>query len=60
MSAYALTVEPGTAMGAAVARGSLPAPDPDVAASAYEVCDDVLGTAGLEWYEISNWAPARP
>ncbi|TXH43881.1 MAG: coproporphyrinogen III oxidase [Actinobacteria bacterium] len=56
VSAYALTVEPGTAMGAAVARGSMPAPDPDVAASAYEVCDDVLGTAGLEWYEISNWA----
>ncbi len=37
VSAYALTVEPGTAMGAAVARGVLPAPDPDVAAARYEV-----------------------
>ncbi|MDQ1247360.1 MAG: hypothetical protein QG597_1730, partial [Actinomycetota bacterium] len=55
-SAYALTVEPGTAMGAAVARGVLPAPDPDVAAARYEVADDVLSAAGLEWYEISNWA----
>ena len=56
VSAYALTVEPGTAMGAAVARGALSAPDPDVAAGRYEVADEVLTGAGLEWYEISNWA----
>ena len=56
VSAYALTVEPGTAMGAAVARGLLPAPDPDVAAARYEVADQVLTGAGYDWYEISNWA----
>jgi oxygen-independent coproporphyrinogen-3 oxidase len=56
VSAYALTVEQGTALGAAVARGAMAAPDPDAAAAAYEVCDDLLTSAGLTWYEISNWA----
>jgi oxygen-independent coproporphyrinogen-3 oxidase len=56
VSAYALTVETGTALGAAVARGAMPAPDPDVAAARYELCDDMLAAAGLTWYEISNWA----
>lgn len=56
VSAYALTVEPGTSMGAAIRRGEVPAPDPDVAAARYEVADDLLTDAGFEWYEISNWA----
>src|SRR6185503_702501 len=35
VSAYALTVEPGTRMHAAVAAGRLPAPDPDAQARRY-------------------------
>lgn len=58
VSAYALTVEEGTAMAAAVRRGVIPLPDPDVAAERYEVADEVFTAAGLDWYEISNWAAA--
>ncbi len=58
VSAYALTVEHGTAMGAAVRRGVLPAPDPDVAAARYEAAEEAFTAAGLSWYEISNWAKA--
>jgi len=56
VSAYALIVEDGTAMGRQVARGELPAPDDDVCAERYEIIDDVLDAAGLEWYEVSNWS----
>jgi oxygen-independent coproporphyrinogen-3 oxidase len=56
VSAYALTVEPGTPLGAAVAAGTRAAPDDDDQAHKYEVADDRLAAAGLEWYEISNWA----
>ena len=42
------------------ARASPPveraAPDDDDQATKYELADDRLGAAGLEWYEISNWA----
>ena len=56
VSAYALTVEPGTRLAARVRRGELPAPDDDVLAERYLVADEVLTAAGLGWYEISNWA----
>jgi putative oxygen-independent coproporphyrinogen III oxidase len=56
VSAYALTVEPGTPLGRAVAAGERPAPDDDDQALKYEIADDVLRGAGFEWYEISNWA----
>lgn len=56
VSAYALIVEDGTALARRVARGELPAPDDDVAASRYELIDDRLTAAGLRWYEVSNWA----
>ena len=56
LSAYALTVEPGTALAARVRRGALPAPDPDEAADRYLAAEAALGAAGLAWYEISNWA----
>jgi len=55
VSAYALTVEPATALGRQVAAGA-PAPDDDLQADAYARADDTLGGAGLEWYEVSNWA----
>ena len=56
VSAYALTVEAGTPLGKAVAAGERPAPDDDDQARKYELADDRLGAAGLEWYEISNWS----
>jgi oxygen-independent coproporphyrinogen-3 oxidase len=34
--------------------------DADRAAEMYELADDMLGAAGLTWYELSNWAtPGR-
>ena len=56
VSAYALVVEPGTALARRVARGELPAPDDDVLAERYEQLDAALSAAGLHWYEVSNWA----
>jgi putative oxygen-independent coproporphyrinogen III oxidase len=56
VSAYALIVEPGTALARRVARGELPAPDDDVLAERYEQLDAALSAAGLHWYEVSNWA----
>jgi len=56
VSAYALTVEPGTPLGRRVAAGDVAAPDDDDQAAKYGVVDDLARGAGLEWYEISNWA----
>ena len=56
ISAYALSVEPGTALHARVRRGEVAAPDPDEAADRYLAAEEVLAAAGLRWYEISNWA----
>ena len=56
ISAYALTIAPNTKMGRQIAAGTLPTPDDDDEATKYEIADDLLGAAGLEWYEISNWA----
>ena len=56
ISAYALTVAPNTKMGRQIAVGTLPTPDDDDEATKYEIADDLLSVAGLEWYEISNWA----
>ena len=52
VSAYALTVEPGTPLAADPARH----PDEDEQAGRYLVADSVLAAAGLQNYEISNWA----
>jgi len=56
VSAYALVVEQGTRMAVQVRRGELPEPDPDDEAAKYELADELLGAAGLSWYEVSNWA----
>jgi oxygen-independent coproporphyrinogen-3 oxidase len=56
VSAYALTVEDGTALAARVRRGELPAPDDDQAADRYLAAEAALAAAGFQWYEISNWA----
>jgi oxygen-independent coproporphyrinogen-3 oxidase len=56
VSAYGLTVEQGTRMHARVRAGELSAPDDDVLARRYRIADALLGSHGLGWYEISNWA----
>jgi putative oxygen-independent coproporphyrinogen III oxidase len=56
VSAYALVVEPGTKMAAQVRRGLLTLPDGDDQATKYEMADDLLSAAGLDWYEVSNWS----
>ena len=56
VSAYGLTLEPGTRLHARVARGELPVPDPDALADRYLLADELLTAAGLGWYEVSNWA----
>jgi len=52
VSAYGLTVEPGTPLAADAARH----PDDDVEARRYEHAEAVLTAAGYHWEEISNWA----
>lgn len=52
ISAYALTVEAGTPLAAQPERH----PDDDDLADKYELIDDLLARAGLENYEVSNWA----
>jgi putative oxygen-independent coproporphyrinogen III oxidase len=56
VSAYGLTLEPGTRMHARVRRGELPALDDDAMARRYRLADELLAGAGLHWYELSNWA----
>jgi putative oxygen-independent coproporphyrinogen III oxidase len=56
ISCYALIIEEGTRLAARISRGELPAPDDDVMADRYVAADEMLGSAGLGWYEISNWA----
>jgi oxygen-independent coproporphyrinogen-3 oxidase len=52
VSAYALTVEPGTPL----ARDPARHPDDDVVARRYALVDAALSKAGYRWYEVSNWA----
>jgi oxygen-independent coproporphyrinogen-3 oxidase len=56
LSAYALIVEEGTALARRIARGELAMPDDDDLADKYLLADHRLAEAGLEWYEVSNWA----
>ena len=56
VSAYALIVEPGTAFARKVKRGEVVMPDDDETADKYLLADEMLSAAGLEWYELSNWA----
>lgn len=52
ISAYGLTVEPGTALASQPARF----PDDDDQADKYEIVDQRLAGHGLANYEVSNWA----
>jgi oxygen-independent coproporphyrinogen-3 oxidase len=52
LSAYALTVEPGTPL----ARDRQRHPDEDALARRYERAETTLAAAGYRWEEVSNWA----
>jgi putative oxygen-independent coproporphyrinogen III oxidase len=54
ISAYGLTVEAGTPLASQPERH----PDDDDQADKYELVDELLAVAGLENYEVSNWARA--
>jgi oxygen-independent coproporphyrinogen-3 oxidase len=56
ISAYALIVEQGTAFARKVKRGEVVMPDDDQTADKYVLADELFSAAGLEWYELSNWA----
>jgi oxygen-independent coproporphyrinogen-3 oxidase len=56
VSAYSLIVEDGTALARQVRTGVLPMPDEDDLADKYQLADETLAAAGMEWYEVSNWA----
>ncbi len=55
VSTYALTVEGGTPLSRLVAAGA-PAPDPDDQADKYQLAQRLLSAAGLDQYEVSNYA----
>ncbi len=57
LSLYQLTIEDGTAFGARHAAGGLKGlPADDIAADMYELTQEVLDTAGMPAYEVSNHA----
>jgi oxygen-independent coproporphyrinogen-3 oxidase len=55
VSAYALTLEPRTALAHAVAVGRETAPDPARAERQFRILAEALDRAGYVAYEISNW-----
>ncbi|WP_299165821.1 radical SAM family heme chaperone HemW [uncultured Arthrobacter sp.] len=56
LSAYALIIEDGTALARRIRRGEVPMVDDDDHADKYELAEDMLRSAGMSWYEVSNWA----
>ena len=56
LSAYALTIEPGTEFGARAKKGRLPLLDEALVADSFTAVDETLGQAGFEHYEVSNFA----
>lgn len=56
VSAYSLTVESGTALGQRVAKGAIRPLDDDHLADRMDAACEILEGAGLERYEVSNWA----
>ncbi|MGO1542962.1 MAG: radical SAM family heme chaperone HemW [Gulosibacter sp.] len=56
ISAYALIIEAGTAIARQIRRGEIAEVDDDLQADMYELADELLGNAGFEWYELSNWS----
>jgi len=58
LSAYALSVEANTPFGTIYATNKQDLADENMLADMYAACNDLLKTADLERYEVSNWAKA--
>ena len=56
VSAYALTVEPGTALAVQVEQGKVTLPDEDEVVRQYHALHRLLEAAGFRQYEVSNYA----
>ena len=56
VSAYALTVEPGTALAVQVEQGRVTLPDEDEVVRQYHALHRCLTEAGFRQYEVSNYA----
>lgn len=56
ISAYHLTIEPGTAFGRRAARGTFAPVDETVSEAEYALVHETLTGAGYEHYEVSNFA----
>jgi oxygen-independent coproporphyrinogen-3 oxidase len=56
LSAYALTIEPGTEFGARAKKGRLPLLEEALVADSFRAVDAALEVAGFDHYEISNFA----
>ncbi|MEM6724334.1 MAG: radical SAM family heme chaperone HemW [Bacteroidota bacterium] len=56
ISAYSLTVEPGTALDAFIRKGKATPVDDQKTARQFELLVDQLNSAGYQHYEISNFA----
>ncbi len=60
LSTYALSIENGTPLAAAVGRGDEDPPDPDLAADQYAALCSVMREAGFDHYELTNFSlPGR-
>lgn len=55
ISAYSLIVEPGTKLAARIKRGELQSVDEDLNAEKYEIAAELIESAGLKCYEVSNF-----
>ncbi len=56
LSCYALTIEEGTQLRAAIQRGTVPAPDDALQNEMEDLAEDMLNPAGYRRYEISNYS----
>jgi coproporphyrinogen III oxidase-like Fe-S oxidoreductase len=56
ISAYALIVEDGTKLAAQIRRGEVPGIDDDDHAVKYELADELISAAGLDWWGIGPGA----
>ncbi len=56
LSAYQLTIEPGTRFGELAKRGRLPLADEGAVAECFLAIDEALEARGLPHYEVSNYA----
>jgi oxygen-independent coproporphyrinogen-3 oxidase len=56
LSAYSLTIEPGTRFGELDRQRSLPVASEDTVADAFFAIEEAVESAGLRHYEISNYA----